>query len=51
MNKFMLEAIKEAYKGINAHEGGPFGAVIIKDGEIVGRGHNQVLKNNDPTCH
>ena len=31
--------------------GGPFGAVVVKDGKIVGRGHNEVIKNNDPTCH
>ena len=51
MNKFMRMAIKEAKKGIESHHGGPFGAVIVKDGKIVGKGHNQVLKNNDPTCH
>lgn len=51
MNKFMYEAIKEAYDGINNGHGGPFGCVIVKDDKIVGRGHNEVLKNNDPTCH
>lgn len=51
MNKFMKEAIREAYKGIQDGHGGPFGAVIVKDGKIVGRGHNQVIKNGDPTCH
>lgn len=51
MNKFMQEAIKEAYDGINNGHGGPFGCVIVKDDKIVGRGHNEVLKNNDPTCH
>lgn len=51
MNEFMKEAINEAKKGIFDHHGGPFGAVIVKDGKIVGRGHNEVLKNNDPTCH
>lgn len=51
MNKFMLEAIKEAYTGISLGHGGPFGAVIVKDGQIVGKGHNQVLENQDPTCH
>lgn len=51
MNKFMRAAIKEAYKGINNGHGGPFGAVIVKNGKIVGRGHNQVVKKNDPTCH
>lgn len=48
---YMQEAINEAYKGINNHEGGPFGTVIVKDGTIVGRGHNRVLAEHDPTCH
>lgn len=47
----MNEAIKEAYDGINAGDGGPFGTVIVKDGKIIGRGHNCVIKNQDPTCH
>lgn len=47
----MNEAIKEAYTGIHAHHGGPFGTVIVKDGKIVGRGHNRVLLKRDPTCH
>ena len=51
MNKFMKYAIKEAKKGITRGDGGPFGAVVIKDGKVVGRGHNQVIKNNDATCH
>ncbi len=48
---YMKMAIEEARKGIKAGHGGPFGSVIVKDGEVVGRGHNKVLKNNDPTCH
>lgn len=48
---YMREAIKEAYAGINAKDGGPFGCVIVKNGEIVGRGHNRVLLKHDPTCH
>ena len=51
MNKFMNEAIEEAKSGILNGEGGPFGSVVVKDGKIVGRGHNQVVKLNDPTCH
>ena len=47
----MQEAIKEAHKGISDKEGDPFGSVIVKDNKIVGRGHNQVLKNNNCTCH
>ena len=49
--KFMEEAIKEAREGILQKHGGPFGTVIVKDGRIVGRGHNRVLVNHDPTCH
>ena len=51
MNKFMLEAIHEAQTGIRNGHGGPFGCVIVKDDKIIGRGHNQVVVNNDPTCH
>lgn len=50
-NPFMQAAIEEAYDGISHRHGGPFGAVIVKDGEIVGSGHNRVLLDNDPTCH
>ena len=48
---YMKEAIKEAYEGIEKKHGGPFGSVIVKDGKIVGKGHNQVLLNHDSTCH
>ncbi len=51
MNKYMKIAIKEALKGMKEAEGGPFGAVIIKDGQIIVKAHNQVLKNQDATCH
>ena len=51
MNKFMKMAISEAYRGINNGEGGPFGTVIVKDGKVVARGHNQVIKYGDATCH
>lgn len=49
--QFMLAAIDEAEKNLLTNDGGPFGAVIVKDGKIIARGHNEVLKNNDPTCH
>lgn len=49
--QYMQEAISEAREGIIQKHGGPFGSVIVKDGKIVGRGHNCVLKNNDPTAH
>lgn len=48
---FMNEAIKEAAKGVENNDGGPFGAIIVKAGEIVSRGHNMVLLTNDPTAH
>jgi guanine deaminase len=51
MNKFMKLAIAEARTGIRAGHGGPFGCVIVRDGEVVGRGHNEVVKQTDPTCH
>ena len=51
MNKFMRMAINEARKGIHSGHGGPFGSVIVKDGVVVAKGHNQVIKNQDPTCH
>ena len=49
--ELMRQAVAEAREGINADHGGPFGTVIVKDGKIVGRGHNCVLLLNDPTCH
>jgi len=51
MNKFMQEAINEAKKGIKNNDGGPFGAVVVKNGKIIGRGHNMVVVNSDPTAH
>ena len=52
MNKYMEIAKNAAENGINANEGGPFGAVITdKEGNIIATGNNQVLKNNDPTAH
>ena len=51
MDKYLNEAIKEARIGMNNQEGGPFGAVVVKDGKIIGASHNQVLLRNDPTAH
>ena len=51
MNKYMEAADKLAADNLITNCGGPFGAVIVKDGNIVGRGSNHVLKNNDPTAH
>lgn len=49
--KFMVEAIKMAQNGIRNNEGGPFGAVVVKNGEIIGRGNNRVTSTNDPSAH
>ena len=49
--EFMKLAVEEARAGINSNHGGPFGAVVVKDGHIIASGHNCVLKNNDSTCH
>lgn len=49
--KYMQMAIAQAREGITKGHGGPFGTVIVKDGIVVGQGHNRVLANNDPTCH
>ena len=51
MNKYMEQAIKAAYKGIQKDDGGPFGAVVVKDGKVIAVGNNCVVKNNDPTAH
>lgn len=47
----MKIAVKEGEKGFKNNHGGPFGAVIIRKGKIIAKAHNEVLKNNDPTCH
>lgn len=50
-NPFMQEAIRLAMEGVRQDQGGPFGAVVVRDGQIIGRGWNQVLTANDPTAH
>lgn len=49
--KFMRRAIELARSGMEAGAGGPFGCVIVRDGEIVGEGSNSVTSTNDPTAH
>ena len=49
--EFMEMAVSEAREGIANGDGGPFGAVVVKDGEVIASGHNRVLANNDSTCH
>ncbi|MGM0945026.1 MAG: nucleoside deaminase [Bacteroidota bacterium] len=48
---FLQLAIELAQNGMEAGHGGPFGCIIVKDGKIIGKGSNSVLKNNDPTAH
>ncbi len=50
-NRFMQAAIDEALYGIEHGHGGPFGSVIVKDGNIIAKNHNRVIEKNDPTCH
>ncbi|MCH2549714.1 MAG: nucleoside deaminase [Alphaproteobacteria bacterium] len=50
-NKFMKRAIEIAEKNITDSLGGPFGAVIVKKGIIIGEGSNTVTSTNDPTAH
>jgi tRNA(Arg) A34 adenosine deaminase TadA len=47
----MREAIRLSNQGMSLNEGGPFGCVIVRGEEIVGRGNNKVTSTNDPTAH
>lgn len=49
--KFMREAIRLSLEKMEAGFGGPFGAVVVKNGEIIAKGYNNVLASNDPTAH
>ena len=51
MDEIMRVCIHAAIEGVNNGEGGPFGAAILKDGEVIALEHNQVIKTNDPTAH
>ena len=48
---YLKLAVEEARKGMRAGEGGPFGALLVKDGEIISIKHNTVLVSHDPTAH
>ncbi len=48
---FMQQAIALSEKGMSTNEGGPFGCIIVKGDEIIGRGNNKVFSLNDPTAH
>ncbi len=49
--EFMRRAIALSQQGMRTNKGGPFGAVIVKDGQIIAEGHNEVTSSNDPTAH
>jgi guanine deaminase len=49
--KYMLEAIRLSVENVEHGRGGPFGAVVVKDGKIIARGANSVTRTNDPTAH
>ena len=51
MNEYMKIAKELADDNLKTNVGGPFGACIVKDGKIIGKGSNHVLSNNDPTAH
>ncbi|MER1999975.1 MAG: nucleoside deaminase [Lysinibacillus sp.] len=49
--KMMSEAVQLALESAQTKNGGPFGAIIVKNGQIVGVGKNSVTTKNDPTAH
>lgn len=51
MNEYMKIAKELSEENLRTNDGGPFGACVVKDGKIIGKGSNQVLKSNDPTAH
>ena len=51
MNKYMKIAKELSEDNLKTNVGGPFGACVVKDGKIIGKGSNHVLSNNDPTAH
>jgi tRNA(Arg) A34 adenosine deaminase TadA len=50
-HKFLTKAVEEAYRGVECGDGGPFGAVVVHNDEVVVSCHNMVLKHTDPTAH
>jgi len=50
-HQFLTKAVEEAYKGVECGDGGPFGAVVVWNDEVVVSCHNMVLSNTDPTAH
>ena len=50
-NQWLEQAIELSRQGMKSGEGGPFGCIIVRQGQIVGRGSNKVTSSNDPTAH
>lgn len=50
-NSFMVEAIELSRKNVQEGTGGPFAAIVVRDGEVIARGTNSVTSTNDPTAH
>jgi cytidine deaminase len=48
---FLSKAVEEAYEGVRCGDGGPFGAVVVKDDQVIISCHNMVLRHMDPTAH
>jgi len=48
---YLNAAFKEAFQSLRTNTGGPFGAIVVKDGRIIGKGGNRVSSDNDPTAH
>ncbi len=51
MNEYMKIVKELADENLQTNAGGPFGACVVKNGQIIGKGSNHVLANNDPTAH
>ncbi len=51
IQEMMKLAAEEAIKNMADGKGGPFGAVVVKDGKVIGVGSNRVVRDNDPTAH
>lgn len=49
--EFMREAVAAAREGVSRQDGGPFGAVIVRNGQIIARAWNRVIRDQDPTAH
>ena len=49
--KYLNEAFDLAYQSVRNNIGGPFGAIVVMDGKIIGKGGNRVISQNDPTAH